>query len=65
MAYVIEETVIFHEQDRTLIEQIKNYQAQKGISFSEAIKELCEKALTTDTVLKWGTFGCEEQSQSC
>ena len=52
----MEKTVVFDESDKALLEKIDAYQAQKGITFQEAVKELCEKGLVEKTELKWGPF---------
>ena len=52
----MEKTVVFTENDKALSEKIVAYQAQRKITFQEAVKELCEKALAENSELKWGEF---------
>lgn len=52
----MENTVVFSEDDRDLLAKIAAYQEENNISFQAAVKELCEKALSENTELKWGVI---------
>ena len=53
----MQEKLIFDETDSQLINEIKAYQTEKGLTFQEAVKELCKLGLIkTSTNLTWGTF---------
>lgn len=51
----MEEKVVFSENDAVLIEKIEDYREKTGLDFSEAVKELCLKALN-GLKLEWEEY---------
>lgn len=52
----MEKIIVFTEKDEELLQQIKTYQAKKSLSFDDAIKELCQIAVSNEGKMEWGTF---------